>query len=221
MSISQLQKESLMENQPPIDSPPPGGKAQTSPPEEQAGGGQTDSGGDPRQPEQAPEQTAEDAKAPPHPPWNTAPLPPGYAVDPVTGWIVPIGPLPHHHPHPGYAGYTGHVYPGPAHAMPESPQQTAARQAARQQQQGAILQSFEHFIEGKATVSDVVKTLYTNTADNDQFWKGALVGAAVAVLLSSKPVRETMSKTCDSLFPGRQRNKPSSGPTAGTTTEKE
>ncbi|MBM9538706.1 hypothetical protein [Desulfobulbus alkaliphilus] len=219
-----------MENQQHLESVPETGQDQTSPPEEQTGGGRTDTGGDPRQPQQPPEQPAGDANTPPHHPWNMAPLPPGYALDPATGWIVPIGPWPHHHPHgpasyhpphPGYAGYAGHVHPGPAHVMPESPQQAAARQAAHQQQQGAILQSFEHFMEGKATVSDVVKTLYTNTADNDQFWKGALVGAAVAVLLSSKPVREAMSKTCDSLFPGLQRTKPASGPTAGSTTNKE
>jgi hypothetical protein len=56
-------------------------------------------------------------------------------------------------------------------------------------------------------VADVVKTLYTNTSQNDQLWKGAIVGAAAAVLLTSGPVREAMGKTLGGVFPGLKSDK--------------
>ena len=93
----------------------------------------------------------------------------------------------------------------------ETPEQAAARQAMEQQRYGQIMQSFEQFMQGDATVSDVVKTLYTNTAQYDQLWKGVLVGAAATVLLTSKPVREAMGKTIGSVFPGLKPQQPAAG----------
>ncbi|NQS72578.1 MAG: hypothetical protein HQQ73_10590, partial [Desulfobulbaceae bacterium] len=69
-----------------------------------------------------------------------------------------------------------------------------------------IIRSVEQFVEGDATLSDVVRTVYSNTADNEQLWKGVLVGAAAAVLLTSKPAREMLNKTFGSLF-SNQNNK--------------
>ena len=56
-------------------------------------------------------------------------------------------------------------------------------------------------------MADVVKTLYTNTSQDDQLWKGAIVGAATAVLLTSTPVREAMGKTLGGVFPGLKSEK--------------
>lgn len=134
--------------------------------------------------------------------WAPQPLPPGYVLDPATGNIVFVGPVfPQQPVYPGFQGY----------AQAESPEQAAARQAAEQQRYGRIVHSFEQFLEGDATVSDVVKTLYAATAHNDQLWKGAMVGAAAAVLLTSKPVRQAMGKTFGAVFPGLKPGAPASG----------
>jgi hypothetical protein len=150
------------------------------------------------------------------------PLPPGYAIDPATGQIVFVGPV---YQQPAYQPpvYQQPVYQQPVYQQPlasqpgvvyvqaETPEQIAARQAMEQQRYGQIMQSFEQFAQGEATISDVVKTLYTNTAQHDQLWKGALVGAAATVLLTSKPVREAMGKTFGAVFPGFKSQPPASG----------
>ncbi len=81
-------------------------------------------------------------------------------------------------------------------------QQAASAQPSAQQRYGQIAQSVEQFIEGKATVADVVKNVSANLAQDENLWKGAVVGAAAAVLLTSEPVRNAMGKTVDGLFPG-------------------
>nr|WP_321400892.1 hypothetical protein [uncultured Desulfobacter sp.] len=72
--------------------------------------------------------------------------------------------------------------------------------APRQPDYAQIIKSVEDFAEGDASVADVVKTLWTETSQDDQFWKGAVVGAAAAVLLTRGPVRGAMGKTFGSLF---------------------
>jgi len=128
-----------------------------------------------------------------------APYGTGYVMDPATGQLY----------------YQVPVQPGPMAAGPRPPGEVppgavppgAASQGPVHQEvpppapdYGEVIKSVEQFAEGEATVGDVVKTLYTNTAQDDQFWKGALVGAAVAVLVTSGPVKETMGKTFGSLF---------------------
>ncbi|PIE65362.1 MAG: hypothetical protein CSA26_03295 [Desulfobacterales bacterium] len=132
-------------------------------------------------------------------------LPPGYMVDPATGQVV----------------YVGQVYQQPP--QQPSPEQIAAQQAAAQQRYGVVVNSVEKFIEGEATVSDVVKTLYANTSQDDQLWKGVIVGAAAAVLLTSTPVREAMGKTLGGLFPGlkeRRGTVPGDNGTSADTSDK-
>lgn len=137
-----------------------------------------------------------------HRQWAGQPLPPGYLFDPVSGQVVFTGYVAPQPVHPGYSfqgqplyyqGYQG-----------ETPEQIAARQAEAQQRHGQIMRSFEQFVEGDATISDVVRTLYANTAHNEQLWKGVLVGAAAAVLLTSKPARDALGKTFVNLFGGTQ-----------------
>ncbi len=86
-------------------------------------------------------------------------------------------------------------------------QQLAMEQAAAQQRQGHISQTVEQFIEGKATVGDVVKNISASVAGDENLWKGAVVGAAAAVLLTSGPFRAAMGKTVDGLFPGLRPQK--------------
>ncbi|PIE57039.1 MAG: hypothetical protein CSA34_01695 [Desulfobulbus propionicus] len=129
-------------------------------------------------------------------PGQWPPLPPGYLLDPATGQPVFVGWQP---------PYTA---PGPVYVHPPPPtaEELAAQQAAAQQRYGQIVSSVEQFINGEANVGEVVKTLYTNTAQDEQFWKGLLVGAAASVLLSSEPVRNAMGKNFGGLFPGLKKN---------------
>ena len=90
-----------------------------------------------------------------------------------------------------------------------TPEQIAAQQAEAAQRYGQVINSVEQFIGDEATVSDVVKTLYTTTAQDTQLWKGIIVGFAAAALLTSKPLHEVMGKTMGGLFPSlKQNNKP-------------
>jgi hypothetical protein len=86
------------------------------------------------------------------------------------------------------------------HYTTQAPPEPPPAPETRQPDFAQIVKSVEEFAEGDATVADVVKTLWTETAQDDQFWKGAVVGAAAAVLLTSGPVRGAMGKTFGSLF---------------------
>ncbi|PIE58677.1 MAG: hypothetical protein CSA33_01885 [Desulfobulbus propionicus] len=158
------------------------------------------------------EQTADQLGAAPQ-----MQLPPGYVIHPATGQMVYLG-----QPQPvQYVPMqSAMMYVPPQQPTPE---QLAALQEAAQQRQSAVLQSMQNFIDGEATVSDVVKTLYTTTVQDDQLWKGILVGAAAAVLLTSDSVRETMGKTLGSVLPGaHEKQTPTRGDSvssADTVTE--
>ncbi|MFV0439637.1 MAG: hypothetical protein ACK5PS_19860 [Desulfopila sp.] len=138
-------------------------------------------------------------------------LPPGYMIDPATGQPVYVGGqyVPQRqYPQPGMVYFQ---VPQQPVSQQLSPEQIAAQHAADQKRYGQVVQSVEKFIGGEGTVSDVVKTLYLNSSQNDQLWKGVVVGAAAAVLLTSGPVREVMGKGFTSLFPGLMRAKNDEG----------
>ena len=168
------------------------------------------------------EAAADPAGHQPHHQWAQQPLPPGYAIDPVSGQVVFVGPV-YQQPFYQQPIYQQPINPAPqpgvVYVQAETPEQVVARQALEQQRYRQIMQSFEQFAQGDATVSDLVKTLYTNTAQYDQLWKGALVGAAATVLLTSKPVREAMGKTFCSVFPGLKPQQKASGVTAPPTAD--
>ncbi len=135
-------------------------------------------------------------------------LPPGYAYDPASGQVFYVGPAMQQPAQPTFA------QPGVYTEAQPDPEQIAAAQAASTQRYGQVINSVEQFLEGEATVSDVVKTLYTNTTADDQLWKGVIVGAAAAVLLTSEPVRKVMGQTLGGVFPGLK----TSSQTAGAST---
>jgi len=116
---------------------------------------------------------------------------PNVIMDPATGqlyYAMPQGqPV---QPPPQNGQYIYYTPPTPPNQAPE-PQQPDYAQ---------IIKSVEEFAEGDASVADVVKTLWTETSQDDQFWKGAVVGAAAAVLLTSETMRGAMGKTFGSLF---------------------
>lgn len=157
---------------------------------------------------------AEPAASPAEQPQQTYHLPPGYAYDPATGQVFYVGPATQQPVQPAF------VQPG-SYAQPQQPdpEQIAAAQAASTQRYGQVIHSVEQFIEGEATVSDVVKTLYTNTAADDQLWKGVIVGAAAAVLLTSDPVRKVMGQTLSGVFPGLKQSQQAAGTSSAAAEE--
>jgi hypothetical protein len=159
--------------------------------------------------EQDPSASAEEVTPQPQ---QTYHLPPGYAYDPASGQVFYVGPAIQQPVQP-ISSQPG-VYSQPQQPDPE---QVAAAQAASTQRYGQVINSVEQFLEGEATVSDVVKTLYTNTAQDDQLWKGIIVGAAAAMLLTSEPVRKAMGQTLGGVFPGLKQSKQTQQ-TAGTST---
>jgi len=124
-------------------------------------------------------------------------LPPGYVMDSATGQVFYTGPV---------MGQQGFMQPGVAYAQP-APENTSEQTVPTGADYSQVLKSVEAFAEGEASVADVVKNLYATTAQDDQFWKGAIVGAAAAVLLTNESVRSTMGKTISSLFPGAKETK--------------
>lgn len=121
--------------------------------------------------------------------------PMGMVVDPQTGqmfYTVPVAPFQQMQPQAQQA-QSQQVAAQPPHSTPLNPPDYSA-----------LVKSVEAFAEGGAGVGDVIKTLYANTAQDDQFWKGAIVGAAATVLLTSDTVRAAMGGTLGSLFGSAQ-----------------
>jgi len=118
---------------------------------------------------------------------------PNVIMDPATGqlyYAMPQGQPVQPSPQNGqYVYYTTQAPPEPAPAV-----------EPRQPDYAQIVKSVEDFADGDATVADVVKTLWTETSQDDQFWKGAVVGAAAAFLLNSGSMRDAMGKTFGSLL---------------------
>lgn len=177
-----------------IPGQPPGGQAQSSS-ADAARAASNDSSGDPSgqattldpQGHQAVSQSPQAQAA-----GQQAPFQPNVIMDPATGqlyYAMPQGPPVPPPQNSQYVYYTTQNPPGQA-PEPEP----------RQPDYAHIIKSVEEFAEGDASVADVVKTLWTETSQDDQFWKGAVVGAAAAVLLTSETVRGAMGKTFGSLF---------------------
>lgn len=121
----------------------------------------------------------------------------GYVVDPVTGQLFYKIPV---QQHTAFTGYGPDPAADMAGAYMGQPQTQTEPPPPPGPDYGEVIKSVEQFAEGDATIADVVKTLYTNTAQDDQFWKGAIVGAAAAVLLTSGPVGEAMGNTFGKIF---------------------
>ncbi len=118
--------------------------------------------------------------------------PTGLVMDPRTGQLYYTYAVP--------AGMAAQTPLGQAPYQAQDP--AAAQQAQAPPDYARVIKSVEDFAEGDATVADVVKTLYTETSRDDQFWKGALVGAAATVLLTNKSVKNAMGKTFGGIFGG-------------------
>ncbi len=65
---------------------------------------------------------------------------------------------------------------------------------------GQMIDMVGKFLNGEANVGEVVNGLFSLNFQDDQFWKGALVGAAAALLLTSETVQSSLTKTVGSIF---------------------
>lgn len=173
-----------------------------SAPADQANQGMASQGSGPEQPSQDP---AQDTRA--QEMGQQAQYQPNILMDPATGQLYYA---------PGFQGQPVQmVAPGGQFvygAQQVPPGQIPAQEAAPQPDFSNIIKSVEDFAEGDASVADVVKTLYSETAQDDQFWKGAIVGAAATVLLTSESVRKGMGNTFGGLFGNKAAQTPTPAP---------
>ena len=109
---------------------------------------------------------------------------------------------------------------GPAmNTGPYDPYQYAAWQAWYQQQAsamashhpkyeahkyGQVIDTVGRFLNGEANVGEVVDGLFSLNFQNDQFWKGALVGAVTALLVTNNTVQSGLMKTVATVFTAAQ-----------------
>ncbi len=65
---------------------------------------------------------------------------------------------------------------------------------------GQMMDMLGRFLNGEADMGDVVNGFFSLDFQNDQFWKGALVGAAVTLLLTNESVQKGLAGTLGSIF---------------------
>ena len=65
---------------------------------------------------------------------------------------------------------------------------------------GQMIDMVGKFLNGEANVGEVVNGLFSLNFQDDQFWKGAMVGAVAALLLTSETVQSSLTKTVGSMF---------------------
>ncbi len=65
---------------------------------------------------------------------------------------------------------------------------------------GQMIDMVGKFLNGEANVGEVVNGLFSLNFQDDQFWKGAMVGAVAALLLTSETVQSSLTKTVGSIF---------------------
>lgn len=65
---------------------------------------------------------------------------------------------------------------------------------------GQMIDTVGRFLNGEANVGEVVDGLFSLNFQDDQFWKGAVVGAVAALLLTSETVQSGLAKTVGTIF---------------------
>jgi len=65
---------------------------------------------------------------------------------------------------------------------------------------GQMIDTVGRFLNGEANVGEVVDGLFSLNFQDDQFWKGAIVGSVAALLLTSETVQSGLTKTVGTIF---------------------
>jgi hypothetical protein len=65
---------------------------------------------------------------------------------------------------------------------------------------GQMIDTVGRFLNGEANMGEVVDGLFSLNFQDDQFWKGAVVGAVAALLLTSETVQSGLTKTVGTIF---------------------
>jgi len=65
---------------------------------------------------------------------------------------------------------------------------------------GQMIDMVGKFLNGEANVGEVVNGLFSLNFQDDQFWKGAVIGAVAALLLTNETVQSGLTKTVGSMF---------------------
>ena len=69
---------------------------------------------------------------------------------------------------------------------------------------GQMIDMVGRFLNGEANIGEVVDGLSSLNFQDDQFWKGAVVGAIAALLLTSETVQSGLTKTVGTIFAAAQ-----------------
>ncbi len=65
---------------------------------------------------------------------------------------------------------------------------------------GQVADMVGRFLKGEANTDDIVNGLFSLNFRDDQFWKGAIAGVIVAMLLSSDMVKQGLAKSFGAVF---------------------
>jgi hypothetical protein len=65
---------------------------------------------------------------------------------------------------------------------------------------GQMIDMVGKFLNGEANVGEVVNGLFSLNFQDDQFWKGAVIGAVAALLLTNETVQSGLTKTVGTIF---------------------
>ncbi len=90
---------------------------------------------------------------------------------------------------------------------------------------GQMADMVSRFVQGEATTGDMVKDIFSLNFRNDQFWKGALAGALVALVLNSDMVKQSVGKvfggaSAKTVQPPETRDSPTEKSETETKTKK-
>lgn len=123
------------------------------------------------------------------------PPPPGWPPQPIGYPQTAPGAVPPGYVPPGYLppGYVWQGYPLPGSSVPQAPHHHG-HHAAPGVDWSAHAQGVVENVMGEQ--AGLLKSLISTIgADDKEFWKGAMIGAAVTLLLTNDSVRQTLTQT--------------------------
>ena len=124
------------------------------------------------------------------------------------GFQPPPGPM-----DPAQAAATGYYRPYPGDPQPQAAAEGAAP-GLDAEHYGRIAEVVTDIANGKQPDMEKIAALYSGF--DAQFWKGALIGAVLTVLLTSKPVKNAVAGTLGGIFGAFQKG---NGPATDAGTE--
>ncbi len=99
------------------------------------------------------------------------------------------------------AAYANQLAQAAGSAPPPPPHAAEAHHPKHDEHRyGQMMDMLGRFLNGEADMGDVVNGFFSLDFQNDQFWKGALVGAAATLLLTNENVQKGLAGSLGSIF---------------------